>query len=93
MVEYKVLRVTDNGGTIAVIVQIPSENNKTVPICFNPQAFNDMSEEEIEQSVADHVAQMFDRPQMGIEESKIVKMQKRFGVNEKEKPVRDTNQR
>ena len=92
MVEYKVLRVSDTGGSIAVVVQVPSVN-KIVPICFNPTAFNAMSEEEIEHSVAEHVAQMFEKPQMGIAESKLSKMQKRFGCDQEEKPLRDTNQR
>ena len=93
MVDYKVLRVADNGGSISVIVQIPSENNKVVPICFNPQAFNDMSEEEVDQAVNSHVAQMFERPQTGVEDNKVMKMRKYFGVDLPEKPMRHTNQR
>ena len=93
MVDYKVLRVVDNGGSIAVMVQIPSENNKIVPICFNPQSFNSMCEEEVEQAVSSHVAQMFERPQMGVGDSMVSKMQKHFGVDLPEKPMRSTNQR
>lgn len=93
MVEYKVLRVDDENGTIAVVVQVPSVN-KIVPICFNKQNFERMSEEEIEHSVAEMVDMMYSVPQtMGSEVSKLERMRKHFGLDLPEKPIRDTNQR
>ena len=88
MVEYKVVRITDSGSSIAVVVQIPSMGGKTVPITFNPSSFNQMSDEEIEYSIQEMVDNMFSRPQtVGVGVSKIDRLRKSFGVDLAIKPT------
>jgi hypothetical protein len=51
-----------------------------------------MSEEEIDYAVAEMVDQMFaPSPPQGVEESKIVKMQKHFGITDGSKPMRESD--
>ena len=95
MVAYKVLRVTDNGGSISVVVQI-TNSGKIAPICFNPASFEQMTPEEIDQSIAEMVEQMFGRDEIlatatgEISESKVVKIGKYFDTDKEEKPIRDS---
>lgn len=95
MVQYKILRVTDNGGSVAVVVQFVN-SGKTAPICFNPMSFEQMTTEEIEQSVAEMVEQMCAGKNMlatatgEINESKVVKVGRYFETDKEDKPIRDT---
>lgn len=95
MVQYKVLRVTDNGGSIAVVVQFVN-SRKTAPICFNPASFHQMTPEEIEQSIADMVEQMCAGREMlatatgEVNESKVVKVGRYFETDKEDKPIRDS---
>ena len=95
MVEYKVLRVTDNEGSISVVVQVPSVN-KIVPICFNSQSFKQMTEEEIEYSTSQMIEQMFGgqelqtMPGANIQVSKVEKMHKYFNVDDPDRKLIDS---
>jgi hypothetical protein len=92
MVEFKILRITDVGGAISVVVQIPSLG-KIVPISYNPAAFKVMTPEEVEYSVADMINQMFGDAniQTMIGESKIVSLSKHFRLHDESRPMMDSN--
>lgn len=92
MVEFKILRITDVGGAISVVVQVPSVG-KIVPISYNPTAFKLMTPEEVEYSVADMVNQMFGgaNVQTMIGESQIVKLSKYFKLHDEKRSMIDSN--
>lgn len=93
MVQYKILRVTDEGGAISIVVSIPSRN-KIIPICMNPAAFKQMMPEEVEMNVNNIVEQMFGEELATatgvIQESKIVKVHKFLDLDNPDRPMRDS---
>jgi hypothetical protein len=90
MVEYEVKRIQDDEGGVSVFVHVPSVN-KILPITFNRQTFEKMSEDEIEFAVAEMIDQMFSPPpQTGVVVTKAEVMRKRFGLQDGGNQVRES---